>query len=121
MKKLWVVLALLAPLSLSGCVIAVGGDGDSVRMHSDWEDREHENRKKLEKLDLGMALTDVRGIMGTADFDEKLAKEEKSFRILYYRTQRQHKDGITSKSECTPLVFENGSLVGWGNTALERI
>jgi len=26
-------------------------------------------------------------------------------------------DGITTKDECTPLVFRNGNLVGWGDSA----
>jgi hypothetical protein len=121
MNKLWVILALLAPLSLSGCVIAVNGNGDDSSWSSDWKSKETMNRKNLEKLELGMSIEQVRLVMGVADFDEKLSKEDKAYQLLFYRTQRSEKDGVTSKDECTPLVFENGELKGWGSTALTLI
>jgi hypothetical protein len=35
--------------------------------------------------------------------------------VVYYRTHRLHKDGLTTKDECTKLVFVNNSL-----TAIEQ-
>ncbi|RCU50854.1 DUF3192 domain-containing protein [Corallincola holothuriorum] len=121
MKKTCLLLALALPLTLTGCVIAVGGDGDRTSWSSDWEDRERINREKLEKMEVGAAMDQVRMTMGTADFDEKLVKGDDNYRLLYYRTQRQQKDGITSKDECTPLVFKNGQLIGWGDSAVAQI
>ena len=38
----------------------------------------------------------------------------KSVVIFFYYTQRKWSDGNYTKDECTPVVFENGKLVGWG-------
>jgi hypothetical protein len=40
--------------------------------------------------------------------------------VLYYRTRRVDDDGITTKNECTPLVFINNELVGWGELSLSK-
>ncbi len=121
MHKALLVLALATPLALSGCVIAVGDKGESVTWQHDWEQREQRNRENLNQLNLGMSTTDVRDLMGTADFNESLSKADKRYQLLYYRTQRLRGDGTTSKDECTPLVFEEGKLIGWGDKLLESI
>jgi len=51
------------------------------------------------------------------DFNELFEKQDGTYRVLYYRTQKTMGDGITTKDECTPLVFRNGELVGWGDSA----
>ena len=50
-------------------------------------------------------------------FNELFEKQDGTYRVLYYRTQKTMGDGITTKDECTPLVFRNGNLVGWGDSA----
>ena len=117
-KHLLLIAALSSPLFLSGCVISVG-DGDSGSYYgSDWQKREQNNRKHIAKLETGMRYQDVTRKMGVADFNEMVQNDGTQRRILYYRTQRSADDGVTTKDECTPLVFEDGVLVGWGESAL---
>ena len=120
MKKALLVTALVVPLSLTGCVVSVGGDGDGS-YHSGWEDREHKNRRKISNLVLDMSIQNVKDSMGTPDFNELHQKGDTKVQVLYYRTHRRAGDGVTTKDECTPLVFENGALVGWGDSAYDRI
>lgn len=111
MKKSLLALVVVAPLSLSltGCVIAVGGeDGHSIS--SSFEDREYENRKKISGIALNTNLTDVTREMGVADFSETYLDNGKTVNVVYYRTHRLHKDGLTTKDECTKLVFVDEKL-----------
>jgi hypothetical protein len=107
-------------LSLSGCVISVDGDGVDG-YHADWQDREHKNRSNINKLSVNMSLAEVSARMGVPDFNELHEKDQDSYQVLYFRTQRKDGDGVTTKDECTPLVLKNGELIGWGETANEMI
>lgn len=120
MKHLPILLALLSPAVLSGCVVSVGGDSDS-RYSSDWEEREFNNRKHIANLEREMSYESVVRKLGVADFNELHQKDDGVYRVLFYRTQRTMDDGITSKDECTPLVFRDGILIGWGDSAYSRI
>jgi hypothetical protein len=116
MKKSLLALIVVAPLTLglTGCVIAVGGeDGHSIS--GDFEDREYENRKKISRIQLNSILSDVTREMGVADFNETYLDDDKTVNVVYYRTHRLHKDGLTTKDECTKLVFVNNRL-----TAVEQ-
>ena len=111
MKKTILALIVLAPLTLglTGCVIAVGGEnGNSSSTH--FEDREYENRKKIAGIQLNRTLSDVSREMGVADFNETYLEDGKTINVLYYRTQRLHKDGLTTKDECTKMIFVNNAL-----------
>ncbi|WP_416305685.1 DUF3192 domain-containing protein [Neptunicella sp. SCSIO 80796] len=120
MKKSLLVAALALPLTLTGCVVSVDGrDGDD--WHSDWQDIEHQNRDKLTRLESGMTVNAVRKIMGVADFNELYQQQGNDIQVLFYRTQRKESDGVTSKDECTPIVFKNGTLIGLGETAYASI
>jgi glutaredoxin len=35
--------------------------------------------------------------------------------ILYYQTEERNVSVLSVKEECTPVVFVNGKLVGWGD------
>lgn len=119
MKKTLIAAAIILPLSLTGCVVSVGGDGvDDYQ--SDWQDREHQNRKNIANLMPDMSLSSVTARMGVADFNELHKKQDDNIQVLFYRTNRQDSDGITTKDECTPLVFKNDQLVGWGATAYKN-
>lgn len=116
MKKTLLAAALVLPLTLTGCVISVDGDGE-YSYHSDWKDIEYKNRKHIARLELNTSISDVKREMGIPDFNESHPKEDDQFQVLYYRTQRIAGDGVTTKDECTPLVFKNGQLIGWGESA----
>lgn len=116
MKKELVMAAALS-VALSGCVISIkDGDIDSDWV-SDWEAQQQENREKLAQLAPGMTVEQVSTLMGTADFNELYQRDDTAIQVLYYRTHRTSGDGKTSKDECTPVVFNNGKVTGWGDTA----
>ena len=117
---------LAASMTLTGCVIAVDGDGwdgDSYDngSSSHWENQEKQNREKLATLNPGMSVQQVETLMGTAAFNEFYQQNDKQIQVLFYRTQRTKGDGKTTKDECTPLVFEQGELKGWGERAYQSI
>ena len=117
MKKSLLALLVAAPLAmtLSGCVIKVNDDGIDHGFGSSHEDRSYKNRKKLDNIQLSASIADMQDKLGVADFSEVYSVNDKEVRVLYYRTQRKHKDGITSKDECTYLEFVNGELIQTGN------
>ncbi|MAI63331.1 MAG: DUF3192 domain-containing protein [Alteromonas sp.] len=116
MKIVLLSAALASTMLLSGCVVSVGGGSDS-HYGADWEDREFNNRQHIAKLETGVSYEAVLRKMGVADFNELFEKADGTYRVLYYRTQKTMGDGLTTKDECTPLVFKNSKLVGWGDSA----
>lgn len=121
MKKLAFLSAGVLSLSLlTGCIVVVDGD-KRVENQSTTEQREESNRTAIANLDLGSSPAVVLNKMGTPDFDERMNNGDVEYRVLYYRTQRVKGDGMTTKDECTPLVFANGALIGWGEGKLESI
>lgn len=120
MKKRLVATILCTSMFLSGCVISVDGDGDYGNSSS-WHDNAKQNRKHLSRLQPGTSYEQVLNTMGVADFNEFYKTDGDQFQVLYYRTQRVEGDGITKKDECTPLVFKNGVLAGWGDNAYKMV
>jgi len=123
MKKSSLLLLVALPLTafLTGCVVAVGGDKGDYGYSYDFEDKEQENRHQLSKLQLGMPLVMVRDMMGIPDFNEVYNKNDEIIQVLFYRTHRSKKDGITTKDECTPLIFKENKLVAWGENAYKQL
>jgi len=117
MKKTIIALLIAAPLAmtLSGCVVKINDDGVDHGFMNDSEDRTYKNRKKISKVQLGSSFMDMQEKLGVADFSETYTDGESTVRVLYYRTQRKHKDGLTTKDECTFLQFIDGKLVETGN------
>ena len=117
MKKSLIALSLIVPMSvgLTGCVVAIGDDGESHHFVQDFEDREYGNRKKIANLALHTDYDTVYRKMGVADFTENYEANGKVVKVLYYRTHRLHKDDLTTKDECTYLHFEDGKLTDTGN------
>lgn len=117
MKKSFLALLVALPLaaSLTGCVISVkDGEVDHSFMN-DSGDRSYENRKKIAQVQLGASFADMQEKLGVADFSETYMNNDNTIRVLYYRSQRKHKDGLTTKDECTYLEFVNGELTQTGN------
>jgi hypothetical protein len=120
MQKLIVAAMIGASLTLSGCVISVDGEGEHS-YRSDWQDVEQKNRRAIAKLEPALTFNEVSSRMGTADFNEYYENNGNTYQILYFRTQRIEGDGVTTKDECTPLIFKNGDLAGWGESAYKLI
>jgi hypothetical protein len=119
MKKSIIALLVAVPLTLSltGCVIAVGGGDDAHSISTSFGDREHDNRKKIAKIQLNSTYNNVQNKLGLADFNEKYQIDGKEIKVLFYRTHRVHKDDLTTKDECTYLHFVDGLLLQTGNGA----
>ena len=116
MKRSLLVLLVVLPLAstLSGCMISVNDD-DHHSLMDDREKRAYENRKKIEKIQLGASVTNMQESLGVADFSQTYTHNEHTVRVLFYRTQGLHKDGLTTKDECTYLEFIDGELSQTGN------
>ncbi len=117
MNKTVIALLIAAPLafSLSGCVVKINDDGVEHSFTSDSEDRTFKNRKHIASVALDSNIEDIAKKLGVADFSETYSEDDKTVKVLYYRTQRKHKDGLTTKDECTYLKFVEGALVQTGN------
>ncbi|MDN4500917.1 DUF3192 domain-containing protein [Alteromonadaceae bacterium BrNp21-10] len=120
MKKTLIAAVLITPIVLSGCVVSVDGRDDN-HWKKGWKDTEFQNRQKISELSVNLSIEDIRSAMGVAEFNELYQRDGANIQVLYYRTQRTEDDGITTKDECTPLVFKNGILIGWGNTVFSSI
>lgn len=113
MKKSLLTFLVGAPLvlPLTGCVVAVGGDDDRAHfISSDFDDREYSNRQKIARILLNSSFVDVSSQLGVSDFNESYQKDGKQIQVLFYRTNRVHKDGLTTRDECTYLYFVDGLL-----------
>ena len=125
MKKLLLIAALSAPL-LSGCIVAVSDDGvehgwASEYNSGNWQSQHKENRQTIAKLDLGDDYNQVLAQFPTPDFTELVKKDEAVYKVIYIATNSKHSDGKVTKDECTPLVFKDGKLIGFGQSALQQI
>lgn len=110
--------AVLLICSLSGCVIAIGGDGHHAE--EGWQQRQEANAAYIQDLYIGQSMISIESDLGEPDFSDSFQRDGDIFTVLYYRTQRFHKDGETSMDETTPLVFIDDELVGWGESAIDK-
>lgn len=109
------ILMLTALLALTGCIVHVNDDYDEEPV---WRERQHDNQTLIQQMEIGTPIEQVFEQLGTADFTEAFATEEHGYRILRYRTHHRREDGKTTVDETTPLLFEDGRLVGWGHRAV---
>ncbi|HSG50652.1 MAG TPA: DUF3192 domain-containing protein [Rheinheimera sp.] len=112
--------AAVLAVSLSGCVIAVDGDHD-YNDDSNWKKTQRYNQEQVNKLQMGMSADDIRTLMGAPDFSESFNKDGETVQVLFYRTHHAKSDGKTTKEECTPLIFKQNLLTGWGEKAYQYL
>jgi len=88
----------------------------------DWEDRQAFNKRFINELSIDGQIQKSYIIesLGSPDITEAKQLEDAAFQVMFYRTQHQQSDGITTKDECTPLLFKDGRLIAWGNGAYEQ-
>ncbi|MGL4577671.1 MAG: DUF3192 domain-containing protein [Shewanella xiamenensis] len=86
----------------------------------DWEDRQVYNSQKLNDLTLGQDISAVKTLFGKADFTEAKSLKDSQLQVLFYRTHHEKSDGVTSKEECTPLIFKDNKLVAWGDDTYKQ-
>lgn len=113
------IVILLALFSLGGCVISVN-DHDGSDGSYGWKQRQERNERAINHLELGRSRVSIESQMGDPDFVESFVRNGNNFTVLYYRTRRTHDDGQTTRDETTPLVFVDGKLVGWGDSAIDH-
>lgn len=94
------------------------------------------NRVNLMKLSIGMTKAEALKIMGTKTVSgtdinlgttvinnpyrsEILQGKDKTFEVLYYATDVKKDDYAITDDELTPLIFDNGKLMGWGWSFLQ--
>lgn len=118
MDRLVRVASMGVMVILTGCVLYVPGEGThSWDSEEDWKRRQSDNREYIAELDAGADLGLVRDDLGRPDFSETFDSDGRAVTVLFYRTHHEHSDGDTSRDETTPLVFVDGVLRGWGETA----
>ncbi len=105
---------------LSGCVIAINDD-DHDSSSSKTMQIQQQNQSYISQLQLGASQQSVRSHLGVPDFSESLQKNGQTVEVLFYRTHHTHGDGITTKDECTALIFSAGVLTGWGEKAYQQL
>lgn len=120
MKKIFVASALL----LAGCSNFYLDTSDLLRT---------QNTVNLAKLTVGLNKEVAMEIMGTEPSkgifmwidnpyrsETLTGKDGKSYEVLYYYTDLKQRDDKITDDELTPLVFQDGKLIGWGYPFLDR-
>lgn len=120
-KLAMVGAVVMLSAGLQGCVIAVNGDGETYSTSDSVSKQEKRNRTAIASFTNGMTVDAVQNELGTPEFSDLWTVDNVRYRVLYYRTQRVHADGNTTRDECTPIVFADGNLIGTGELALTRI
>jgi hypothetical protein len=109
---------LLSSTALSGCVVAIGNDAFEEDVK--WEQSQKRNDRFIANISLGASMASIVSELGKPDYRDSFQRNGDVFQVLYYRTQHKHSDGETTRDETTPLVFIDGTLVGYGPTAIEN-
>lgn len=120
-KLAMVGAVVMLSAGLQGCVIAVNGDGENYSTSDSVSKQEKRNRTAIASFTNGITVDAVQNELGTPEFSDLWTVDNVRYRVLYYRTQRVHADGNTTRDECTPIVFADGNLIGTGELALARI
>lgn len=120
MKKIIIALVLI----LSGCSNIYLDTSDLLRA---------QNTENLRKLSVGLEKKLAVEIMGTEPSkgvfmwidnpyrSETLrGKDGKNCEVLYYYTDLKQRDDKITDDELTPLVFQDGKLIGWGYPFLDQ-
>ncbi len=120
MKRLIVSLFLI----MSGCSNIYLDTSDLLR---------DQNTENLKKLAVGLKKGVVMEMMGTEPSkgvfmwidnpyrtETFTGKDGKTYEVLYYYTDLKQRDDKIADDELTPLVFEDGKLIGWGYPFLDQ-
>jgi hypothetical protein len=112
-------MALVVTL-LSGCVIAINDDDHGSSSDKTMQVQRH-NQSYISQLQVGASQQSIRSSLGVPDFSESLQKDGQAIEVLFYRTHHTHSDGMTTKDECTALIFTAGQLTAWGDKAYQQL
>ena len=109
--KILLISGAVAICSLfSGCAV-IDPDTSLLAPHK-WDEISR-NRENLAKLRVKMTKEDVLSVMGEPIKGEVYCEDN----IWWYYTRTRRADFMTTRDECTPVVFdENGKVEGWGSS-----
>jgi hypothetical protein len=120
MKKFIVLLSLI----LAGCSSLYLDTSDLLR---------DQNKENLKKLSAGQPKNLVMELMGTDPSkgvfmwidnpyrtEVLVGKDGKTYEVLYYYTDMKARDDKITDDELTPVVLQDGKLVGWGYPFLDQ-
>lgn len=120
----------LKPLLIAALLLAVYPLGYYLALHvyqddpatMSWNDREAFNKKIIAALTLDGAVSqsDVQQKLGGPDLSEARRSGATLLQLAYYRTHRALSDGLTTKDECTALLYIDRQLVAIGADAERR-
>ena len=92
-----------------------------------------QNKEYVQKLSTGMRKDVAKEIMGTDPAkglfmwidnpyrtETLTGKDGKVYEVLYYYTDLKQRDDKITHDELTPLVFQDGNLIGWGYPFLDQ-
>ena len=127
------IILIIAFLPSMACETVRGPTSEDVRIR---------NRENLNRLTVGMTRGSVLNVMGTETVQTYIhrglvptpyqkvphpyrteslrASDGTQVEILYYYTDLARQDHVISKDELTPLILEEGRLVGWGWSYLNQ-
>ena len=112
--KLTKLLLLIGAVAISGLFtgcIAFDRETSMLAPHK-WSEIER-NRANFKKLRVKMTKDEVLAIMGDPIKGEVFCSDN----VWWYYTRTCWTDYMTTREECTPVVFdENGLVEGWGTT-----
>lgn len=130
-EKLRYAICLYAVL-LSGCAHQLA-DSEGGPAQLSVSQLAHENQLSLLKLSIGLKKADVVGIMGTKSASTRDGDVANPFRsetfqdtagnqyeVLYYVTERNRRFQPLRLGQTTPIVLQDGAVVGWGAEAIAR-
>lgn len=93
----------------------------------------NQNKENLNKLSVGQPKKLVMELMGTDPSKSVFmwidnpyrtevltGKDGKTYEVLYYYTDMKARDDKITDDELTPVVLQDGKLVGWGYPFLDQ-
>lgn len=84
-----------------------------------WHAQQGRNRANLMNLQIGMSQFQVLTAMGPPDLNEAYLRPGGGTLVaLFYYTNRTWADGNVTRDECTPVVLQDGKVIGWGQDFL---
>lgn len=113
-NKLTPLAAFAMAFAISGCSVNIGGGAQRSASDADWRVQQEQNREYIHHLEMGTSIGQVERDLGLPHFSEAFARGNNEYRVHFYRTHHMRSDGKTTRDETTPVVFENGYLIGWG-------
>lgn len=116
---IYITLAIFSYILLAGSIMHFYQDNPS---HMELVDRQEFNLRYLAGLanDKPIVRQDVVNYLGSPDITEAKEVDNVVYQVMFYRTQNITGDGMTTKDECTAMLFIDDQLIAWGDNAYKQ-